>query len=316
VEGAGRHGQIWRVDIPAGVRRLSIEAWGAGGGSSRGPTRDGVDGFLGGNGGYAWTEVDVSEGDTLWVVAGGGGVRGGHRGPAAFAFAPDSAGGGGAGGAAMRTDAPPYGTELPLDVFPLMDCATAGPDFDEACPGSGAGGGFSGVFLSRIAQDDALLVAGGGGGGGVHGDGGHAGADGRCHSELYGAHAGGGATADGPGWGGQARVGWPADAFGGWGDALQGGSGAHESAEGYLPSGPSRFFGGGGGGGGWFGGGGGSAHEVDAWGCGGGGGSSYAPGGQLDDLSSEQARRRRPSEEVGMGGSAGPGGPGAVTLRW
>lgn len=123
----------------------------------------------------------------------------------------------------------------------------------------GAGGGFTGIFLtSTVSQGNAIAIVGGGGGAGsessVDGSGG-----------AGGPVNGTGASAPRlPGTGGTIGTGGTADASGTGtnGSALQGGDGGDAG------------FGGGGGGGGWYGGGGGYAAGNNSAG-GGGGGSGY-----------------------------------------
>ena len=152
---------------------------------------------------------------------------------------------------------------------------------------SGAGGGFSGVFLNDIGktQNGALVVAPGGGGGG--------GGPGYPHSTIDKANGGGGIfNINGFGNNGTRNQGhFVADAGGG--GVTSGGVGGDASvsngdgAQGAALSGANAVHhrnawgSGGGGGGGWFGGGSG-ANDHNSWSGGGGGaGSAFVRGSDI-----------------------------------
>lgn len=60
--------------VPAGVNRIKVKLWGAGGGGGRGGTT--ASGGYGGPGGYVEGEIMVTPGQTLDVVVGAGGTGG------------------------------------------------------------------------------------------------------------------------------------------------------------------------------------------------------------------------------------------------
>ena len=130
----------------------------------------------------------------------------------------------------------------------------------------GAGGGFSGIFLTSVTQGNAKAIAGGGGGGGAYGQGtfgggggATTGSDGPIQSAMWQGGKGGSLSA------------------GGAGGIVQNANGTAGSSGGILAggSGGINTYVGGGGGGGYFGGGGGyGSNTTNRYSTGGGGGSS------------------------------------------
>jgi len=230
--------------VPAGVTQITVEAWGAQGGTG---DDDGTpDNNPGGDGGYVRATIAVTPGETVAVFVGGQGGNG-------------ASGTGGAGG---------------------FNGGANGGSVDD---GGGGGGGASDVRQGGTSLTDRVVVAGGGGGsggrfilaqtGGAGGDGGNLiGADGGAGS------GGPGGTMDGGGGGTQAAGG--AGGAGGPGpDGSPGGLGGGGAG----PNGFASGGGGGGGyygGGGGEAGGGGIGQEGASGG--GGGGSSFATPGATD----------------------------------
>ena len=233
--------------VPVGVTGVEVEAVGANGANSFGPSP-----ALGGTGGMVIGELAVggdaaiAPGDTLYVAVGStfrgdrlGGFNGGGRGGG---FSPGGTGRGGGGATDVRT---------------CSRAATSCPNGDPsaltrlivAAGGGGAGGCFQ--------QSDCEFFAGAGGSAGGPGDG------------LPGT-GGGAGTLVAPGAGGRGAL---ASGTSGGVDG-SGGQGATQ------PNGGLGKLGGGGGGGGYTGGGGGGigiAPNGDAYvGAGGGGGANFA----------------------------------------
>lgn len=199
---------------------------------------------------------------------------------------------GAAGGfAAARVSAPGKGGRLVVQLLSEQTFeVVVGTEGGHGTPGgrnAGGGGGYSGIFISSVSQNNYIAIAGGGGGcatgnpsedrPGGDGAGNGSGNNGGTHS---GSDYGRGASILAGGDGGSAR--------GVSGSALQGGNGGNDGSGqggsnggiGGTPGGGtggvgSGDGGGGGGGAGYFGGGGGGA---STWGGGGGGGSgTYNP---------------------------------------
>jgi len=151
--------------LPGACTRVTVKAWGGGGGAG-GKTDPNS---LGGNGGFAGGTFDLSAGAVLVVDVGGGGTNANN----ATGQTRGGEGGGGSGN------------------MPSVGGSTVG----------GAGGGRSAVFVQG-QKSDPLIVAGGGGGGanasnrpGGHGGGDAGGLPGTPSSSCGG--GGGGANGDG-----------------------------------------------------------------------------------------------------------------------
>lgn len=199
--------------VPAGVSTVIVECWGAQGGT--------VQGYDGGQGGYAKSQLGVAAGETLYLFVGGQGASGaaGYNGGG---VAQSSNGGGGGGGSDLRQG----GTALA----------------NRKC--IGAGGGGAGWYPSN---------QNGGGGGGVGGaGGGTSGLEGQGNYRGYGGTqtAGGAITNnrnDGQTAGslGQGGTGGSLGGGGGGGGYFGGGGGYYHDANGGTAPGTN---GGGGGG--------------------------------------------------------------------
>ncbi|MFJ4778047.1 Ig-like domain-containing protein [Streptomyces sp. NPDC088762] len=238
--------------VPAGVSVVSVDLYGAEGGSAAGfvtpnPPNAGAPGGLGGR---TRATLPVTAGQNLQVTVGAAGIpgssrRGEYARPGGLGH---GAGGGGAHG------------------------------------GGGSGGGASDLRTGAFGKADRLLVAGGGGGAGNGGPLLRGGNGGGPVAEAGG--EGGGPEGSGVGGGGASQTehgaGSPNSAAGGPGVA-----GSDTDPNTGLPNpgsggpggnGARGGNGGGGGGGGYFGGGGGSGggNPGNFYGAGGGGGSSYA----------------------------------------
>jgi predicted heme/steroid binding protein len=225
--------------VPAGVRRITFDAYGAQGGAGS----SGVGGGAGGLGGRATVTIDVSAGQYFLIKVGGqggvetGGFNGGGYG--GHGDANGSNGGGGGGASTVLPYTPPPDRSGPITNGVIERILVAG--------GGGGGGAYS--------------CGGAGGAGG--GSAGNAGADGFALTTPGG---GGGGTQSGGGAGGAlGYTGAYPDENGSPGEFLTGGRGGH-----------AYYSGGGGGGGGYYGGGGGGTGYC---GAGGGGGSGYGPDG-------------------------------------
>ncbi len=157
-------GQQFRV--PAGVHKITVEAWGAAGGASD---------IAGGNGGRVSAIIPVTPGEKLLVFVGGagsgahGGFGGGADGGTSDHYPKgcqnDCAGGGGGGASDIRLD----GSALSDRIF------VAG--------GGGGAGGDDYSYTSSGSSGDGPI---GGGGGRLIGGGGK--------PARFGAHGGGGGT--------------------------------------------------------------------------------------------------------------------------
>ncbi len=237
--------------VPQGVSDVSIDLFGAEGGSAAGfvaphPPNEGAPGGLGGE---ARGTLAVSSGQILQITVGAAGIPGTSRHgefarPGGFGH---GSGGGGAHG------------------------------------GGGSGGGGSDVRFAPFGRPDRVLVAGGGGGAGnggplLHGGdgGGLTGQDGGQGDGPVGSGiAGGGGTQSAPG------SGSPNSALGGPGapgsDIDPNTGQVNPGSGGTGGNGGGGGNGSGGGGGGYFGGGGGSGggDPGNFYGAGGGGGSGY-----------------------------------------
>ena len=146
--------------VPAGVTSVTIEAWGAEGGTGYGT----VPPIAGGRGGYVVATIAVTPGETLFVYVGGqgqagadaaGGVgsfNGGGDGGSSWGFY----GGGGGGGA---SDVRPGGNALAARAVVAGGGGGGGGNYDGSESGGGAGGGTTGA-----AGADSWPGSGGGGG--------------------------------------------------------------------------------------------------------------------------------------------------------
>ncbi|MCX4961065.1 Ig-like domain-containing protein [Streptomyces virginiae] len=236
--------------VPAGVTAVTVDLFGAEGGSAAGfvlpsPPNDGAPGGLGGE---TRADLAVTPGQSLQITVGGVGSSGTSR-KGEYARPGGRGHGSGGGGA--------HG-------------------------GGGSGGGASDLRTGAFGGADRVLVAGGGGGAGNGGPLLHGGHGGGLEAQPGGQGggpegsglAGGGGTRSAHGAGGPRNntVGAPGGAGS---DIDQYGSRPNPGSGG---SGGNGGGGGGGGGGGYFAGGGGSGggRPGDLAGAGGGGGSSYA----------------------------------------
>jgi hypothetical protein len=235
-------GQGQQFRVPAGVHKITVDAWGAAGAASDTP---------GGNGGRVSATIPVTPGEKLFVFVGGtsgfnGGADGGTSSHYPKGCLNDCAGGGGGGASDIRLD----GSALGDRVFV-----------------AGGGGGAGGDDYSYSSGSSGAGPLGGGGGRRIGG---------RGRPAKFGAHGGGGGTQSKGGHGG---AGGPGIYHGDEGQSGTRGTLADGGAGGYgVPYG--YVAGGGGGGGGYYGGGGGGG--GGGWpssgvvpGGGGGGGSPY-----------------------------------------
>jgi len=230
------NGSDQTLTIPPGVTWIFVKLWGAGGGAGRsGSWHYGADG---GGGGHARGLFKVVPNEQLIVVVGRGGTTANGNTP--------TYGGGGTNKGSKRGEGDNYG---------------------------GHGGGYCGVFRTRISRANALAIAGGGGGGGTSKDwvgnvggagGGLSGQRGASPSERKFTAGGGGGTQKAGGQGGY------------WTNALPGSDGSE-----LLGGASADVQNSGAGGGGYFGGGGGAYSETRTMGGGGGGSGHTNPEGLL-----------------------------------
>lgn len=234
-------GQQTPFVVPPGVTTISVDAYGAQGGS----TTAGVNGGAGGRGARATlASLPVTPGETLTMIVGGQGES-----------MPNAS-----------TTPRPGGFGGPVNG------GTGGASIPSAAHAGGGGGGATAILRGSTR----LLVAGGGGGGSHGGRGGDAGLNGNP-GEKQSTPAdgtgvpGGGATGATPGAGGMRST------LAG----SNGADGADGSPSGQGGTGGAGGDGGGGGGGGYAGGGGGGGGTAVGPGgsVGGGGGSSFGPPG-------------------------------------
>ena len=291
--GIGTKGQF---TVPTGMTSVTIQNWGAGGGSG-GYTPQASTG-TGGGGGYASGTLAVTGGQVLGIfvaeggmqgkdgvnpgVCGAGGLWGNH---------PTSEPGSDRGGGNPNESGGPYG-------------------------GGGAGGGFVTTQASMGSQGSLFstpitaVIAGGGGGGGN-----------RSGFDVTGG-AGGGTGGDA---GGSATEQTSANgASGGGGDQEQGGAdgtgdGREGQSGGLFYGGDSHFCGGIGGGGGGYYGGGGASYGGQAGHLAGGGGSSYYGHPQITSGATEEGANvngggtGQPNYVAGTN-EGGPDGPGPTDV--
>ncbi|MFE5486421.1 Ig-like domain-containing protein [Streptomyces sp. NPDC056527] len=238
--------------VPAGVSSLTVELFGAEGGSAAGyvtpnPPNTGAPG---GRGGRTRATVAVTPGQVLQLTVGAAGIpgssrRGEYARPGGYGHGAGGGGahgGGGSGGGASDLRVGAFGpTERILVAGGGGGAGNGGPELR-----GGAGGGPAGEPGGQAAGPEGSGIAGGGATQTAHGTG-------SPNSRLGGPGSPGGAT--------DPNTGLPNPGSGGAGG--NGGRGGN---------------GGGGGGGGWFGGGGGSGggNPDNLPGAGGGGGSGYA----------------------------------------
>jgi hypothetical protein len=245
--GMGYHSTSFTVGQPM---IMEMHLWGAGGGGTKRSSN-----YTGGYGGYSTGRYTFVPGVEYQVVVGGGG-EGGSQDPSSNTAYGALATGGGA------------------------NEQSTGSEFD-----GGAGGGYTGVFISEVSQASALIIAGGGGGG--SGDIGTGGAGG-------GLNGGNGSNGGRAGLGGSQTAG--GSGSGGPGSALQGGTGLGVGA---------------GGGGGYFGGAGGINSGPGA----GGGGSGFISS-ELTDASTGGLDFNAPyrTDSAGLGGASGQNGVGGLLV--
>jgi hypothetical protein len=267
-----------QVTVPNGCNRVTVKAWGAGGGNGS---------YSGGAGGYAAGTFQVNAGETLTVQVGGGGGSAGCSG--------NAGGGAQGGGACAGGGGGGYG----------------GGGGGSYASGGGGGGGRSAVYGSSAASD-SLVIAGGGGGGGpsvAGGAGGGSSGQNGTGSGGQGATGGSGGTysgsytgSNGGGWGdgsaGQGGDSSPTNVAGGTGGGLYGVRGGYGSN--VCGTVNSSNGGGGGAGGGYGSGGGGNT------GCGNGSGvGGSGPAGGAVSCNGGYC--------AGGGGSGGGGGGGSIS---
>jgi len=198
--------------VPAGLTKLTIEAYGAQGGTGCTPSA------AAGLGGYARETINVTPGETLQINVGGQGGNGACSGTTAGGTG--GFGGGGTGG-------------------------TNGSN-GSASSGGGGGGGASDVRQAGTALSNRVLVAGGGGGGGSSSSSATGGGGGDTSGAAGGGGGGGGGTQSAGG-----AAGGNDSTAGGTPTQDKGGTGGSRSALGGISGGGGGgggYYGGGGGG--------------------------------------------------------------------
>ncbi len=282
--------------VPTGMTSVTVQNWGAGGGSG-GYTPQASTG-TGGGGGYASGTLAVTGGQVLGIFVAEGGMQGKDG------VNPGVCGAGGLWGNHPTSE-------------PGSDRGGGNPN-ESGGPyaGGGAGGGFVTTQASMGSQGSLFstpitaVIAGGGGGGGN-----------RSGFDVTGG-AGGGAGGDA---GGSNTEQTSANgASGGGGDQEQGGAdgtgdGREGQTGGLFYGGDSHFCGGIGGGGGGYYGGGGASYGGQAGHLAGGGGSSYYGHPQITSGSTEEGNSvagggtGQPNYVAGTN-EGGPDGPGPTDV--
>lgn len=272
-------------NVPSGVDKVIIEAWGAGGGGGGGGTVG--DGGTGGGGAYVNALVNVTALESLTVEIGGGGGAGDFSSGGSGTISGDGGGGGG------HTEVNRTGTPL---VIAAGGGGGGGGDNSSATPGGdgGPGGDNSDGF-------DGTSSSSAGGGGGATSSSGGSGGTGGNNTGSSGGSQSGGDGADG-------RSNQGSDGSKNNGGTASGGDGGNgdQNSNGYGA--------GGGGGSGYYGGGGGSGSLAgDAGGGGGGSGTSYVePSALGSSYQSGSGSTPGNSGDIDRG-SAGDGGSGGPT---
>lgn len=180
--------------VPAGLTRLNVKAWGAGGGGGR--NQSGV----GGGGGFAGANVPVAGGDSLTIVVGAGGPFGGtaptYGGGGSGGSDPFNAFHGAAGGgrSAVRNG----GVEL---LTAAGGGGAAGAPTVLSRPGAG-GQDASGNSTCASQARAGTATEGGAGATALSGSFGHAGANGAAFAGGAGGASSGGNSGSGGGGGG------------------------------------------------------------------------------------------------------------------
>jgi hypothetical protein len=240
--------------VPAGVTKISVLLWGAGGGGASSSNGQ----FTAGAGGYTTGDVAVHPGQHFTVTAGQGGSASGTN------YSVYGYGGGGLGGNGMHTGGAGGGLSALWD----------GPYGSDPVLIAGGGGGAT-PDAPHGADGNYTATVGGGGGGGLNGG-----------SDKSG-YSGGGGTQDYAGAAGSPPVVCLGSGSGGTapGGGMQytGGNGAGSDPS---PPGLGEIAdGGGGGGGGYYGGGGGrcQVRNTDFPNGAGGGGSGFIGGPGVGD---------------------------------
>ena len=188
--------------VPAGVTRITVQLWGAGGGAGYNTSNIGS----GGGGGFVSGTLNVTSGEVLTLIVGGGGCNSctGHAYGGGGAGSPNCQGGSGGGRSAIQRT-------------PGTDLATAGGGgggtrYNNTAFG-GAGGAASGA--GGCAGGQGTTSSGGAGGAGSGGSAGTAG------SQYQGGDAGGGTGCGG---------GTPYGGGGGGGGYYGGGGGGQQNS--------------------------------------------------------------------------------------
>jgi uncharacterized repeat protein (TIGR02543 family) len=248
------HGQQRPFVVPAGVKKIHVDAVGGKGGAGFSDSTGRIIGGLGGAGAHVAADVPVVPGSTLFVVVGGNGLDGGSPGEGGVWNGGGDALVGGEGGGATDLRSIPGSDTASLDSR-IIVAAGGG--------GGGTGGGNDGPGPTCTSPPSGLPRGGDGGGAGA---GGQPGQD--CTPTITGGGGGGAGRLDGGGTGG---TGGSAAPF----------SSSPPGAPGSYGVGGSSALGGSGGGGVYGGGGGGDGGlGIDGGGSGGGGGgSSLVPDG-------------------------------------
>ncbi|MFT7613086.1 MAG: hypothetical protein ACI9J3_002055 [Parvicellaceae bacterium] len=129
--------------VPCGVTSLTVEVWGAGGGSPGDATNNATAGSGGGSGGYVTSTIVVAPGGTYaYAIGAGGAAGGGNGGPSNFGIVNANGGGGGNGeGGAAGLGANPGGSggTVTNGVNGGTNSGTTGGS-GGAAPNGGAGG--------------------------------------------------------------------------------------------------------------------------------------------------------------------------------
>ena len=274
-------GNVDEFTVPAGVTKLKIKMWGAGGG---GTSVDSIIQSVGGAGGYAYSEIDVTPCEKLLIYVGKGGanssnIKGGASGGGATAIYRDNTAliiAGGGGGGSVSNDLIDN-----IRVIAPSNGGAGGGNTGEN--GTGTCGGYGG---SQSSAGAAISCSRRSGVAGLNGDGG----------EGTGGGSGSGNNIDG--WIETNRP---------FGKGMGG--------RGFIYNGDKGH---GGGGGGYFGG---ASGGGDAGGFGGGGGSGYVPSGGTNLTGSGNTPPKTNDNDyqsgIAIGGtSSNSGGNGLLIINY
>eukprot|EP00752_Nemacystus_decipiens_P004487 g4097.t2 len=215
--------ELYAVPRHSDVTSVTLKLWGAGGGgvltpgSARMLEETGTSNatqVLGGGGGFLQVEVNVSPGEILEVLVGGGGYASHGEAGGGGGFNGGQAGGSGGGGAAGGGGSTSVRRQQGRRLVAAAGGGGGAGNAELCCAGGGAGGGERGGDGGSASLDPSVVVTGG---------------EGNSRTATHGRSVNGGFGADGP------RAG------GGGGGGFYGGGGGGSGAQGGGGGGGSSF---------------------------------------------------------------------------